>query len=262
MSNSNSDLNPPAQPHASAHIPSTTSIATHPLAAPTLADSTFKPINMSRTPTHNGRGHTLTGLTWNTPDTIASLHSFYRHSPPPSPQSLSNPGASPSNSAPSPSTPSSSRPPLASPQSPPAQAPLELRRFYVFGTGLNAHPATLHGGVVATILDSSLGGAVALASSSLPPSSHDQHQQAATYYTALLNTTYKLPVRTPGMVRVRAWIDVERTDQSQDGRKVWAKGVVEGWDALREKVVTHAEAEGLWVRTTTRTRTRTREAKL
>lgn len=58
-------------------------------------------------------------------------------------------------------------------------------------------------------------------------------------YTVQLNVTYRRPVRTPGVVVVRAW--VEKVEKG--GRKVWAKGRVEGKDG-----VVHAEGEGLWVR--------------
>jgi acyl-coenzyme A thioesterase PaaI-like protein len=232
MSDSTPDSNP-------TKIHDHADIATHPLATPTLNDPAFKSVTMSRSLTHGGRGHTLTGKTWNTPDTIASLHSFYRF------PSLSN---------------------TSSP---------ELRRFYTFGSGLNAHPSTLHGGVIAVILDSSLGGAVGLGVGAPPPSttfsstssssnspnsssspfspgsrstntSRTQRQgPRSTYYTVQLNTKYEKPVRTPGTVCVRAWV----VRVEGDGRKVWAEGLVEGWDAAKGQVITHAKGEGLWVRT-------------
>ena len=106
-------------------------------------------------------------------------------------------------------------------------------RFYSFGDGLNAHPGLLHGGVIACILDSSLGAAVGV--------TMQQHTSGKgfIYFTIQLNTSYKKPVRTPGTVMVQSWV----TKTESEGRKVWAKGVISS-----EGGVVHAEAEGLWLR--------------
>ena len=182
-----------------------------PLAQPTLNDPSFRMYPLSRTVTHDGRGHTLMGGTWNTDSTIAHLLSLYRK-PPPS---------------------TSSQPQGELSLEPETRA--EVRRFYTFGPGLNAHPDLLHGGVIACILDSTMGNVIGL---SLPR--HDNT------FTAQLNTRYERPVRTPGTVMARAWI--RRLEDG--GRKVWVEGIVEG---LEEgpgggREVRHASAEGLWVR--------------
>lgn len=108
----------------------------------------------------------------------------------------------------------------------------EVRRFYTFGTDLNAHPDLLHGGVITALLDSSLGGAVGFVL-------QESIQNGASVFTVQLNVTFKKPVKTPGTVMVRSWV----TRVEGEGRKVWAKGVIEG-----EGGVVHAEGEGLWVR--------------
>ncbi|KAK5081473.1 hypothetical protein LTR70_008544 [Exophiala xenobiotica] len=111
--------NPQVPPEVIKHFSSV------PIAAPTVNDAAFEPMYLSRTLTHHGRGHTLMGGTWNTPDTIAHLLSFYR--------------------------------------SESSHEHAEVRRFYTFGSGLNAHPDLLHGGVIACVLDSTMGNAVGLA---------------------------------------------------------------------------------------------------
>lgn len=105
-----------------------------------------------------------------------------------------------------------------------------MRRFYTFGKDLNAHPNLLHGGVIGCILDSTLGGVVGMALS--------QTAETSTMFTVQLNISYKKPIKTPGSVMLRSWV----TKVEGNGRKVWAKGVVEG-----EGGVVHAVAEGMWL---------------
>lgn len=174
--------------------------SSHPLALSTLKDNAFQIHSMSRTITHKGRGHTLMADTWNTEDTIAHLLSFFRPS-----SSQSDPTGAGSE-----------------------QHRAEIRRFYTFGGGLNAHPDLLHGGVIACVLDSTMGNVVGFAM---------QEAQGSGMYTVQLNVRYEKPVRTPGTVMVRAWI----SKVEELGRKVWVVGVVEG------EGVRHAAAEGMWV---------------
>jgi acyl-coenzyme A thioesterase PaaI-like protein len=204
-----SDEGYPTTPPTSIPPSALTTFSPLPIFTQTLNDPTFRSISMSRTVTHDGHGHTLMGQTWNTPTTIPCLLSFYR-----------------------------TRDPDA--QDPTNGISTEVRRFYEFGPDLNAHPDLLHGGVISCILDSGLGGAVGIAMGRQPQTlGSGKGMEALTMYTVQLNVRYKAPVRTPGVVVVRAWVDrVEK-----DGRKVWAKGRVEGAEGL-----VHAEAEGLWVR--------------
>lgn len=87
-------------------------------AAKTQKDPAFQEIEISRTLSHDGLGHTLMAQTWKSPETIPYLQSFYR------PKSSSHEA--------------------------------EVRRFYAFGNGLNSHPHILHGGVLSTLLDSTM----------------------------------------------------------------------------------------------------------
>lgn len=156
-----------------------------------LSDTTFHILDagLSRTLTQPGNGHSLTGETWNTEKTITHLITTYR----PADGETGRDG--------------------------------ELRRFYTFGTGLNAHPNLLHGGVIATILDSAMGNVV-----------HQQIRPKGSTFTVQLNITYKKPVSTPGSVLVRSSVI------KVEGRKIWVRGAVEGGSGE-----VHATAEGMWL---------------
>lgn len=170
-----------------------------PLAQSTLHDPSFRIYSSSRRVTDNGKGHTLTGRTWNTDSTIRELLSLAR--------------------------PSKSDAPLPQPENDRA----EVRRFYTFGGDLNAHPDLLHGGVIASVLDSTLGNAIGV---QFPDG-------ALRMFTVQLNITYKKAVPTPGTVMARSWV----TKVEDGGRKVWAAGMIEGADG-----VLHATAEGMWLK--------------
>ena len=169
--------------------------STHPLAISTLNDDAFELRPMSREITHDGHGHTLMAGTFNSEHTIPHLLSFFR--------------------------PSSNSTPIGD-----EYTRAEVRRFYTFGGGLNAHPDLLHGGVIACILDSTMGNVIGF---SIPRKK---------MFTVQLNIKYEKPVKTPGTVRTRAWIS-----KIQDDRKIWVNGIVEGDD------ITYAKAEGMWLST-------------
>ncbi|TID23150.1 gb [Venturia nashicola] len=165
-----------------------------PWCRPTLYDPDFRPYDMSRTVSDNGLGHTLMGKTWNTDDTVREVLSFYK--------------------------------------APTSTSRGEIRRFYTFGNGLNAHPSFLHGGVIATILDSTLGNVI-------KQGREDKIQGPA--YTAQLNVAYKSPVKTPGTIMSQGWIK----SIEAGGRKIWVEGVVSS--EVDGKVVIHANVESLWL---------------
>lgn len=195
----------------------TAQFAKLPIFETTLKDPAWRSVSMSRTVTDSGRGHTLMGRTWNTPDTIPALVSFYQ----------------PANSTLSKSASTSEELPQSQ-----LKALTEVRRFYAFGDGMTAHPGLLHGGIVSCILDSGLGAAVAVNVGGNATEGKGEGW-GTMMMTVQLNTSFRAPVRTPGVVVVRGWIE----KKEGDGRKMWAKGVVEGPGG-----VVHAEADGLWVR--------------
>lgn len=146
---------------------------------------------MSRTVTQPGQGHSLMGDTLNTENTIPHLLSFYRK------------------------------------PNPTHGLQGEVRRFYTFGRGLNAHPDLLHGGIIANILDSTMGNVIG-----------QELTSASATFTVALNITYKKPVTTPGTILARSHIT------KVDGpRKVWVHGSIEDG-----KGTIHATAEGMWLK--------------
>lgn len=154
-----------------------------------LSDPDFRLVSMSRTLTQPGNGHSLMAETWNTDKTITELLSMYRP-----PDSMTGQTG-------------------------------EVRRFYTFGSGMNAHPNLLHGGVIATILDSTMGNVIG-----------QQLPEHPATFTVALNISYKKPVMTPGTVMARSWIF------KWEGRKVWVHGVIESGNGD-----VHATAEGMWI---------------
>ncbi len=160
-----------------------------PWCAKQLDDPAFRIVSMSRTVTQPGNGHSLMADTWNTDCTIKELLSMHR----------------PANTAKDQSG--------------------EVRRFYTFGSGMNAHPDLLHGGVIATILDSTMGNAIG----------YGIRAHGSTF-TVALNITYKKPVITPGTIMARSWIT------KVNGRKVWIHGAIENGSGE-----VHATAEGMWL---------------
>lgn len=78
------------------------------------------------------------------------------------------------------------------------------------GSGVNGHSDTCHGGFISVILDDVIGTAV-----------HHAIKPGDATMTAYLNTSYKRPVRTPGVILARSWIE------KIEGKKVWARGTIE-----------------------------------
>ncbi|TKA28860.1 hypothetical protein B0A50_03271 [Salinomyces thailandicus] len=113
----------------------------------------------------------------------------------------------------------------------------EVSTLITIGDGLNGHPAILHGGMVAAILDESMGilqsanherghllrVGKGLAQGELPP-----HGLGS--FTAYLNVRYLKPVQTPGSLVCTARYT------RQEGRKEWIEAVV-------KQFVAHGEDE-------------------
>lgn len=102
----------------------------------------------------------------------------------------------------------------------------EHRSFYAIGNGLNAVAGKMHGGVLATLLDSAMGQLI-----------NKQMPGQLDLFTVQLNVAYKNPVSTPGTILTRSWIT------KVEGRKIRVSAMVEG-----ENGVVHATAEGIWLR--------------
>lgn len=197
-----------------------------PLALSTFSDVSFTTRSISRTlsdPNGPSPGHSLMASTWNSDATIPRLLSMYRSGTP------NSTGSGP-----------------------------ELRRFYTLGNGLNSHPKLLHGGVLSTLLDSTMSNLAGFALQEYL-ATKGEDAEGSSVVTAQLNVGFLKGVRTPGTVRVRSWVKEGGIVEGNDGRglrKVWIEGVVEsdqipgvGEGAVDERdLVVHARAEGLWLR--------------
>jgi len=81
------------------------------------------------------------------------------------------------------------------------------------GSGVNGHEDTSHGGFVSVLHDEILG----IAAQSYRPSDK-------TTMTAYLKVDYKKPMRTPGVVLCRSWLE------KKEGRKIYVRGSIEDGD--------------------------------
>jgi acyl-coenzyme A thioesterase THEM4 len=78
------------------------------------------------------------------------------------------------------------------------------------GSGLNGHHDLAHGGLLSVILDEVIGTAADY-----------ERPEGKSTMTAYLKVDYRRPVRTPGVLLARAWLE------KMEGRKMWGRGVVE-----------------------------------
>lgn len=118
----------------------------------------------------------------------------------------------------------------------------EVSTLLLIGDGVNGHPRIMHGGIVAAVIDESMGilqnanherdhiiaVSKGLAHGETPAESYGS-------YTAYLNITYRRPVKTPGLLIVTAryvkkegrkeWISAEVKQEVDNGAEViCAKG--------------------------------------
>ena len=102
----------------------------------------------------------------------------------------------------------------------------ELVSLLALGRGINGHTNIAHGGLIAAILDETMGMLVTL-----------HRSPGMSGYTAFINVRFRKPLPTPGTVLCRTWLETK-----SDGRKMWLRGTVEdGQGGL------FAEAESLWI---------------
>lgn len=104
----------------------------------------------------------------------------------------------------------------------------ELITLLALGRGMNGHVNIIHGGLLATILDDTMGMVAGL------------HQSPGmSTYTATVSISYKKPVPAPGAIICRTWLE-----KRSGGRKLYLRGRIEGGDGDR---ALYADAESLWV---------------
>ena len=164
-----------------------------------LTDPSLIPIStLSREP-KTSTEDSLFAETLATRHTIAAWQSFYRHLPQTTAQTRND-----------------SEPPAG-----------ELVALLALGRGVNGHTDTAHGGILAAILDNLMGLTMSL------------YQSPGTAgYTVYMTVRFKRPLRTPGAVLCRGWLEEGRSG----GRKLFVRGTVEDGEGG-----VFAEGEGLWV---------------
>ncbi|KAK2612468.1 hypothetical protein QQS21_001572 [Conoideocrella luteorostrata] len=101
----------------------------------------------------------------------------------------------------------------------------ELVSLLALGRGINGHSNVAHGGLVATILDDTMGMVVTL-----------HRSPGMSGYTAFLNMKFRKPLATPSIVLCRTWLE------RSGGRKLWLRGTIEDGEGGL-----FAEAESLWI---------------
>jgi thioesterase superfamily protein 4 len=87
---------------------------------------------------------------------------------------------------------------------------LEIVSLLKLGSGVNGHVDTCHGGFVSVILDEMIGNAAEY-----------EKPSGKSTMTAYLKVDYKKPVKTPGVVLTRSWLE------RREGRKMWGRGTIE-----------------------------------
>ncbi|OAX80703.1 hypothetical protein ACJ72_04956 [Emergomyces africanus] len=101
------------------------------------------------------------------------------------------------------------------------------------GPSLSGFRDTVHGGVLATLLDETLSNCVEAYRQDMSVTGGEVRPRL---YTAKLEVSYRLPVETPGVIVIKAWL------KGVEGRKWFLEGQVVGEDGT-----VRAEAKSLWV---------------
>jgi acyl-coenzyme A thioesterase PaaI-like protein len=134
----------------------------------------------------------------------------------------------------------------------PGATPADIIMIYdLGGSGIAGHPSTVHGGVVATMIDEAMSLAVAAHASAPVPSASgpvDKNPRGKTF-TVQLDVRYKKPVTTPQVLVVRARV-VARV-----GRKYWVRAQVVQEDEAgagghlewAKRKVVKADAMAFWI---------------
>ncbi|EEH41985.2 hypothetical protein PAAG_03906 [Paracoccidioides lutzii Pb01] len=118
-------------------------------------------------------------------------------------------------------------------QQPSAAAEPDFLLFVQLGPSLSGFRDTVHGGILATLLDETLSNCVeGFRQDMTVVGTHERPR----LYTANLQISYRQPVATPGVIIVKAWL------KGVEGRKWFLEGHVVGEDGR-----VRAEAKSLWV---------------
>ncbi|KAF8852333.1 hypothetical protein BDZ45DRAFT_600065 [Acephala macrosclerotiorum] len=106
----------------------------------------------------------------------------------------------------------------------------EILTLLKLGTGVNGHRDICHGGFVSLLLDEVIGSAA-----------ENVRPEDKSTMTAYLKVDYRAPVRTPGVVLCRGWLE------KKEGKKIWARGTVEVEGGEGGKLKVAADGEALFI---------------
>lgn len=109
-------------------------------------------------------------------------------------------------------------------------------------TLLNGFRDTVHGGLLASLLDEALSCCVEALSSCLDLAQQRHPGERTRLYTANLNVSYRAPVISPCVITVKAWL------KKREGRRWFLEGELFGEDGR-----VRTEAKGLWISERSRT---------
>jgi acyl-coenzyme A thioesterase THEM4 len=93
---------------------------------------------------------------------------------------------------------------------PTSSKPFEVIYLLKLGSGLNGHHNLAHGGFLSVVLDDVIGTAADI-----------ERPEDKSTMTAYLKVDYRKPVKTPGVLLARAWLE------KREGRKMWGRGTIE-----------------------------------
>jgi len=93
---------------------------------------------------------------------------------------------------------------------PTSSRPFEIVYLLKVGSGLNGHQDLAHGGFLSVVLDDVIGTAADV-----------ERPKDKSTMTAYLKVDYRRPVKTPGVLLARAWLE------KREGKKMWGRGVIE-----------------------------------
>lgn len=137
----------------------------------------------------------------------------------------------------------------------PGTTPADIFMIYELGSpGLSGHPATVHGGIVATLIDEAMSLAVAAHTSAPAASGAADDNPRGKIFTAQLDVRYRKRVVNPALLVIRAkvvarvgrkfWVRAQAVQEDEEGaggHLEWAKRKVVKADAMAFWIVTPDE---------------------
>lgn len=225
-----------------------THLRTHPWANSLISSTDYTPI-----PTDSRRFKTSTGEdgffagTLATPNTIPHVLTLQR-------LKLTPPPTSPPTWLPATKADAAA----ASKPTPGANPPDIIMIFDLGTPGVSGHPSTVHGGIVATLIDEAM--SLAVSAHTSPPGSENAESENAEInprgkiFTAQLDVRYRRRVTTPALLVVRSkvvarvgrkfWVRaqaVQEDEESAGGHLEWAKRKLVKADAMAFWIITPEE---------------------